>query len=159
MGQQAKVSLNEVDHTPQDIATACMNLALGFLKVDGAANKRKAGQEMMQAFTFMRSASEADPTLVSIARKIAEFHGENPWVFDEDVVATSRDIVARADSNRPPVDELGISNSREERIEKERLRWAEEKLAGMRAAQQEDSDYEDENAGPARPKFEGWQRD
>merc|ERR1711879_135858 len=100
-------------------------------------------------------ASEADPTLVSIARKIVEFHEENPWLFDEDVVTMSREIVAKADGNRPPVDALGMSHSREERIEKERLRWTEEKLAGMRAAQEEGSDSEDENAGPACPKFEG----
>lgn len=161
--QEAKSSIHEVDHTPEEMATPCMNLAMAFIRVGGTTNKRKASLEMKQAFAALQSVSETDPRFVQIARTIAEFHEENPWIADTDadiaaLAKTCQEKVTRAGATRPPSDNLAASCSREERVEKERLRWAEEKLAAMRAAQLENSDSEDDE-GPVRPKFEGWERE
>merc|ERR1712039_981908 len=114
----------------------------------------------MQAFDMIRLVSASDPMVLSIASQFVQLQEENPWIRDSDAAVTftleaCQSTVALADANRPPVDSLGISCSREDRIERERRRWANDKLASLAAATEEDSDAEDD--GPARPKFEGWQ--
>merc|ERR1719162_700189 len=120
---------------------------MAFIRVGGTTNKRKASLEMKQAFAALQCVSETDPRFVHVARTIVDFHEENPWIADTDadiavLLKTCQDKVTRAGATRPPKDNLAASSSREERVEKERLRWAEEKLAAMRAAQQENSDSE-----------------
>jgi len=163
--QKAKAAIDGPDQPPDVLATAHMNLAQGYLRLGGAANKRKAANEMIAAFTLLHSVTEADTRVVAVARKIVELHEENPWLFGSDaemasVLETCREKVAQANASRPPVDALGVSSSREDRIERERLQWANEKLAAMQTAPiQGDSDSEEEDQGPVRPKFEGWQRE
>mmetsp|Transcript_38896 Transcript_38896/g.60611 ORF Transcript_38896/g.60611 Transcript_38896/m.60611 type:complete len:388 (-) Transcript_38896:114-1277(-) len=162
--QEAHSALSQAVHEPIEAATAYMNLGVGYLKIGGTANKRKAAQQMIRAFVEVRDHPEAKNSATSIARKILDFHEENPWLEDGNVDAAAvleqcRKRVAHADGNRPPLDTLGVSASREERIELERARWAQEKLAALRASQEENSDAEDDSQALARPKFDGWQRE
>lgn len=162
--QEAHSALSQAEHEPIEAATAYMNLGVGYLKIGGTANKRKAAQQMIRAFVEIRDHPEAKNSATSIARKILDFHEENPWLEDGDVDAAAvleqcRKRVAHADENRPPLDTLGVSASREERIELERARWAQEKLAALKASQEENSDAEDDSQALAQPKFDGWQRE
>merc|ERR1712107_7446 len=79
--QEAQTALS--DHHPKQAATACMNLATALLKLGGAANKRRAAQEMLAAFAKLQGCSDALKLQSTVARQLLDLHDENPWLHDE----------------------------------------------------------------------------
>lgn len=150
---EALVELSKTDHQPKQAAIASMNLARALLKLGGAANKRKAAQQMLEAFAKLRACSNAPDLQLAVACQILQLHEQSPWLHD--VLETAMDaclsMVSRSEEAKPA---LGVPCDPEDRYAYEKAMWAQKKLAKMTSEQ---TDSEDD-VGPAYPKGEDWRR-
>jgi len=161
--EEAQGATAEAGNDPAQAATACMNLAGALRRAGNTANKRRAERELASAFAAVRQAGP-DQLRLQVARHMVELHEESAWLSEDrgdehaSMLSECRAVVQAADSHivkKQTALEIAQEQDPETRFMQERSAWAQRKLVEM---SRQDSDSEDEAAGPAHPKGEDWRR-
>jgi len=148
--------------SPTEHAIARMNLVAALKRQKGVLSKRKIEQEMVLALDLVTSVGGHPGLQKSIEAALLEHYEDNAWLADGNTSVEQRfaRLQAKQAAQAKTIEQLVADKGKpldpDERYAHERALWAAQKLEAIKNARDGDSDSDD--AAPACPPGQGWQR-